>query len=152
MKRFLFFNIILLLMFFKVVFANSNVSTEEYNLNNISFVSFNPDEEIVPFVVDACPGRGSHTMISKVWGKLIEVDRYGNRRTIFNGAAWQCKYCNEVLVTEFDPLLTGYVGKYCMRSRWDVSSLSDIGTIMEAPSESIRFTNGATVPNCHLYY
>ncbi|SUB74525.1 hypothetical protein [Peptoniphilus indolicus] len=42
MKRFLFLNIILLLMFFNVVFANSNVSTEEYNLNNISFVSFNP--------------------------------------------------------------------------------------------------------------
>ncbi len=89
-------------------------------------------------------------MHSRGFGTLIEVNG-SNRRTVFaGGAAWQCRFCNEVLVTEYDPLEAGYVGYYCMRN--PMYPISPYGIVLEAPPESIRFTSGSRVPYCRLFY
>lgn len=123
----------------------------EYDESKMDYLPITEeDSSITPFAVDACPGRGNHEMFSSGWGKLIEVD--GSRKTtIFSGgAAWQCKWCREVLVTEYDPLVDGYVGDYCMRG-YD-SVISNYGVTMEASPNMIRYTSGSKVPYCNLFY
>ena len=113
------------------------------NLNHIS--------SMYPTVYDACPGRWDHEMLSSGWGKLIRVNNDGSRETVFNGgAAWQCKWCYEVLVTEYDPLAVGKVGYYCMRYMGNEIPL--YGLIMEASPENIKYTNDSKVPYCKLFY
>lgn len=108
------------------------------------------DDSITPFAVDACPGRGNHEMRSRGWATLIEVDG-SSKTTIFSGgAAWQCKWCNEVLVTEYDPLLHGTTGYYSMR-HFDYQ-IGAYGAIMEATPEMINYTSGTKVPYCRLSY
>lgn len=88
-------------------------------------------------------------MFSRGWGTLIEVSG-SNKRTIFTGgAAWQCKWCKEALVTQSDPLLTGYTGYYCMRNP---GYIFNYGLIMEASPQAIRFTSGSKIPYCKLFY
>ncbi len=104
-----------------------------------------------PFVVDACPGVGKHTMISKGWGKLIKVYPNGDKKTIFSGGTcWQCKHCKEVLVTEYDPLFWGIAGHYAMRNPGRI--LGNYGYVMEATPNIIGYTDGASIPYCFLYF
>lgn len=126
----------------------------EYDESKMDYIKVNPDSfnyYISPFAVDACPGRGDHEMVSRGWGTLIRVDSAGNKTTVFKGGAcWQCKYCKEVLVTEYDPLQTEYVGYYAMRNPGYV--ISAYGAVVEAPSIAIRHTEGRKVPYCRLFY
>lgn len=97
------------------------------------------------------PGRGDHEMISSGWGKLIRVNNDGSRETVFNGgAAWQCKWCYEALVTEYDPLSVGKVGYYCMRYMGYEIPL--YGLIMEASPENIKYSYDSKVPYYKLFY
>ena len=109
------------------------------------------DTGIEILAVDACPGRGDHEMFSRGWGTLIQVNSDGSKETIFSsGACWQCKWCHEVLVTEYDPLQTRYVGYYAMRNPG--YQIGNYGIIMEASPAAIKFTSGRSVPYCKLFY
>lgn len=109
----------------------------------------NDELEIKSRAVDACPGRGNYQMQSRGWGTIIRVNNDGSKDTIVKGGAcWQYPYCYELLITEYDPLVSNYVGYYCMRNPG--YKVSDYGAVIEASPNSIRFTSGSRVPYCNL--
>lgn len=117
-----------------------------------SYFEFNPIKDgLEPMTVDACPGRGNHLMSSRGWGGLIRVYPDGTREDVFRGGAcWQCIYCKEVLVSEYDPLRVEYVGYYAMRNPGYI--IPGYGITMEAPDRAIRYTSASRVPYCILQY
>lgn len=100
-------------------------------------------------VEDACPGRGKHAMFRRGGATLIRVNKDGTRTTLFKGgAAWQCKYCREVIVTQHDPL-SGITGYYSMRNPGYI--ISAIHTTMEASPNAIGYIYNGKPPYCNFY-
>lgn len=162
MKKFI--NLLVFLMFLTLFFSFNSFATHkhvesisdtcfEYSENGVktTYMPYSKKGKVSPLAVDACPGRGNHTMISNGWGTLIEVNKYGKKKTIFSaGCTWQCKYCNEVLLTQYDPLRTKKTGYYSMRNPG--YQLSSSVFIMEASPNNISYTSGSRVPYCNLFY
>ena len=162
MKKFI--NLIIFSIFLKLFFSFNSFATHkhvisnsnaciEYSQNGLktSYMPYSKKDKVSPLAVDACPSRGDHTMYSNGWGTLIEVNKNGKKKTIFSaGCTWQCKYCNEVLLTQYDSLRTKKTGYYSMRNPG--YQLSSSVFIMEASPNNISYTSGSRVPYCNLFY
>jgi len=105
-----------------------------------------PNSELVIDAVEVCNGYAKHDMVSHGWGTVYKGVYPDTSNLVFNGTCWQCSRCNEVLMTEYDPLITNYVGHYAL---WNPGyKLSSISTVVW--TNIIYFTSGASVPYCVL--
>lgn len=98
----------------------------------------NENSKVDPRAIIYCDNSPSykHECYSKGVGQLVSVDSSGNKRMVFtSGSALQCKYCNLVVVTEYNPLNSVRLGYWA--ARYYPYSIGSV-TRMEVPASDIN--------------
>lgn len=94
-----------------------------------------PSPDVDPLVNTPCTGgNGKCQMLSSGWGSVYNSS---TKKLIFDGACWQCKNCNMVIVTAGDPLQGQKIGKYAMKHF--VDPVSGNGCIMYVSPSSVGY-------------
>lgn len=98
--------------------------------------------------IDACNGHDTHDMVASGIGFVYKgVYPDSSMCMIYGGYTWQCSRCNDVVITEWDPLETNYVGNYAFWSPgYKITNITYLWT------NSIYFTSSGKVPYCKLRY
>lgn len=135
MKRFVISTLaILLIMTNIIVFAD----TEKILLNGLE------DNIIIPNAQEVCDGYDHHDMMGKGTGIVFIGINPDKSNRAFAGQCWQCTRCTEVVVTQYDPLEAGYVGKYA----FDHPGYEVSGNGSSIWTDKIYFTTSSKVPYC----
>lgn len=105
---------------------------------------------MMPMAVEVCNGYATHDAVARGWGVIYRGVYPDTSNKVFPdpGACWQCSRCRMVLITEYDPLITGYVGYYASYNPGYVISI--YGATLW--TNDVYFTNNSRVPYFSLRY
>lgn len=100
---------------FLVISCSSFVAAQEVPANE-------PQSPISPRAEIYCVnGNVRHIMVS--WGVAIVHEEGAWSNIVLEGCSWKCANCTSMVATEFNPLETGYIGKYTFGTYADASSV-----------------------------
>lgn len=126
--------------------AVPGLSAELQDGDKLTYVGLTESEQfalqtgITPFAEAACP-YGIHDMVARGLGWVYEMPGYTCR--IRGRAAWQCKRCYEILVSEGDPTIGYDLGLYATKAFYEETSC--YGSVLEVTAGAIG-TAGKTLP------
>lgn len=137
------------------MFPVSQFASAATTLSSLDFIGNGVPEieshsDFGPMAVEVCNGYASHDTVSKGAGVLYRGVYPDTSNRVFpgTGAAWQCSRCRIVLITQFEPLMTGYVGYYGSFNPGYIIS-SNITTMW---TNEVYYTSGSKVPYFTLRY
>lgn len=135
----------------KTLLFASIISVLSINLFGVSALAAETSSDSVlrrPIYCGASP-TGNHHCNSKGTATLYRINSDGSKTRVFaGGAAWQCKWCQQVLVTQRDPNNYSEIGYY---ATWNPGySISPNGTIVQ--TSSVYYSTGRSLSGYDLYY
>lgn len=147
---------LLILLIFTLLVSSKDFSVYASNkaLNSDSLVEIGETSidlnSIGPLAIEVCYGYSSHDAVSRGWGVIYRGVYPDTSNRVFEGqgACWQCSRCKIVLITEFDPLLTGYVGYYASYNPGYVIPI--YGAVMW--TNNVYYSSGSKVPYFAMRY
>lgn len=121
----------------------------EAQYKKFTIVIEDDEDNVGTEAVEVCQGHATHDMVASGIGFVYKgTFPDTNMLMISGGQAWQCSRCYLVLVTEWDPLETFYVGNYAFSQYSE--PINHSGCVMW--TNTVKFTSDSRVPYCSLRY